>query len=98
MKDFLTHVIEQIKISPAILECQTLLILSDTKKLADIQHWKHTARWIIDRTAYQGPDLDKWFALFVPSNIFKCHFMDGNLHLKSLSAICPKDRLGSARP
>ena len=74
MKLFLTHVIEQIKTSPAILECQTLLILSDTNELARIKRWKHTARWIIDRTAYIGPDLDKWFALFVPSNLFKCHF------------------------
>jgi hypothetical protein len=75
MKQFLTHVIEQLRTSPAILDCQTLLILSDTNKLEQIPHWKHTARWIIDRTAYSGPDLDKWFALFVPSEIFKCHFV-----------------------
>ena len=75
MEAFLTHVIEQFKASPAILERQTLLILSDTRKLEEIQRWKHTARWIVDRAAYQGPDADKWFAMFVPSNIFPCHFV-----------------------
>jgi hypothetical protein len=87
-------VIEQIRTGPAILECQTLLILSDTKELANIKHWKHTARWIIDRTAYVGPDPDKWFALFVPSSIFKCHFTwTATYILKALVPFVPKTDL-----
>ena len=68
-----------------------MLILSDTKELANIKHWKHTARWIIDRTAYVGPDVDKWFALFVPSNFFKCHFTwTATYILKALVPFVPK--------
>jgi len=94
MKAFLTHVIEQLKTSPAILDCQTLLILSDTKKLADIKHWKHTARWIVDRTAYVGPDADKWFALFVPSSLFKCHYTwTATYILKALVPFLPRTDL-----
>ena len=52
-----------------------MFILSDTRNLDDIAHWKHTARWIVERTAYVGPNGDKWFALFIPSNLFPCHFV-----------------------
>ena len=99
-KQFLTHVIEQLKTSPAILECQTLLILSDTHKLEEIKHWKHTARWIVERTAYIGPDGDKWFALFIPSDLFPCHFVwtATYIYLKSLDSISAKHRPCVARP
>ena len=94
MEAFLTHVIEQFKASPAILECQTLLILSDSHKLEDIKHWRHTARWIVDRTAYQGPDSDKWFAMFVPSDLFPCHFVWTAVYiLKALLPFLPETDL-----
>ena len=93
-KQFLTHVIEQIKATPSILESQTLLILSDTHNLEDIAHWKHTARWIVDRTTYVGPNGDKWLALFIPSHLFPCHFVwTATYILKALVPFLPKTDL-----
>ena len=41
-----------------------------------------------------GPDLDKWFAVFVPSNIFKCHFTwTATYILKALVPFVPKTDL-----
>jgi len=71
----LCWVIQQLNKYEMMRECDTLIITSDTRALEDIKHWKHTSRFLIERTRYTGPDIDKWFALFVPSGQFDAHFV-----------------------
>ena len=67
-------VIEQLRTQPGLAEADTLLVLSDTHKLEEIKHWKHTSRFILQRTMFIGPDDDRWFVLFVPSAQFDIHY------------------------
>ena len=71
----LSWVVEQLRQNPKMATCNTLAVISDTRSLDEISHWRHTGRWITERTKWKGPDSDEWFALFVPSKLFKCHFV-----------------------
>ena len=51
------------------------MVISDTRSLEDIAHWRRTSRWISERTKWKGPDKDEWYAMFVPSGLFDCHFV-----------------------
>jgi len=90
----LDWVITQLRDNPNMAKCQTLVILSDTRKLEDIPHWKHTARWIVERTRWKGPEQDAWYAFYVPSGHFNCHFVWTAVYiLKALVAFLPKTDL-----
>jgi hypothetical protein len=86
----LDWVVTQLRLNPNMATCQTLVILSDTRKLEEIPHWKHTARWIVERTRWRGPDQDAWYAFYVPSGQFNCHFVWTAVYiLKALVAFLP---------
>ena len=86
----LDWVMAQFRLSPNMAKCDTLVVISDTRSLADISHWKHTSRWISERTRWKGPDDDEWFAMFVPSERFQCHFVWAAVYiLKALIAFLP---------
>ena len=42
--------------SPSATPLWYLVVLSDTCRLEDIPHWKHTARRLVERTRWMGPD------------------------------------------
>ena len=86
-KTILEWVIEQLRQNPNMAKCDTLVAISDTRSLEDIAHWKHTSRWITERTRWRGPDDDTWYALFVPSGHFKCHFVWSAVYI--LKALLP---------
>ena len=68
-KKILSWVFEQLVEQPQLRTANTLIITSDSRSLEDIEHWRHTSRWLVERTKYRGPDNDQWHALFVPSSL-----------------------------
>ena len=86
----LSWVVEQLATDPKIRNCNTLLVLSDTRDLEEIPHWKQTVRWVAGRTRFVGPAKDKWHALFVPSDLFDCHYVWTAVYvLKALTLFLP---------
>ena len=74
-KKILSWVFDQLVAQPQLRTASTLVITSDSRSLQDIEHWRHTSRWLVERTKYRGPDKDHWHALLVPSNLFDAHFV-----------------------
>jgi hypothetical protein len=86
----LKWVMQQLRQNPALQTANTVLVLSDTRDLSDIKHWKHTSRFTLQRTQYVGPDKDTWFALMVPSSLFEYHYVwTAVFVLKALALFLP---------
>ena len=76
---------------PDLRDAQSIVVLSDTRDLASIPHWRHTSRFLTERTCYQGPNGDKWFVLFVPSNEFQLHYTWTSVFvLRALAFLLPR--------
>ena len=86
----LEWVSQQLRAYDSLRSADTVIIVSDTRPLEHVKHWKHTARFLFERTKYIGPNGDKWFALYVPSAKFDAHFVWTAVYvLKALSAFLP---------
>ena len=86
----LVWVMQQLQLNEALRTANTVLVLSDTRELSEIEHWKYTSRFTLQRTQFTGPDKDVWFALMVPSSQFEYHCVWTAVYvLKALSLFLP---------
>ena len=67
-------VLQQFAMYPHLRKAKTVMLTSFDKDLKELDYWKHTSRFLVQRTQWKGPAGDNWFFLFVPAQEFNSHF------------------------